>query len=250
MDDRVLLTQPGSPIPKDFVVLANRWSADYSTNLLRFIWQGYDLLLRELPAGINDKDLERSITESLVERIRREMSGSEPFYIEHGPYERETMKQLGAQPPQYDLAFKLRDDREGIMWPIEAKVLETDGAVNNYKNDVNEQFLSCRYAPFSSEGAMVGYLLKGSVENVFRNLEDKIPCSLAAHPDFQDRPCKMSDHIRQVEVGKPYPSHFRCYHLILEFSGISRWKNTVESEALEFRSTRKQSSRKKRARSR
>lgn len=224
MDERVLLTQPSDPVPIDFVALANRWCAGHAARLLGFVWQGYDLLLKELPAGINNKDLERSITESLAERIRRVMSGDEPFYIEHGPYERETMKPPPAQPPQYDLAFKLRA-QEWIMWPLEAKPLETDGAVSEYKNDVNNEFLTCRYAPFSSEGAMLGYLLKGRPENVFCALEEKIPCSLVIHPDFEDRPCKVSDHVRQVESGKPYPSQFRCYHLILEFPGIARQKS-------------------------
>lgn len=244
MDDRVLLTQPGSPIPTDFVTLAGDWCANYSTNLLNFVWQGYDLLLKELPAGINDKDLERSICESLELRIRRAMSGYEPFDIQHEPSERETMLQPPARAKQYDLAFKLRA-QEWIMWPLEAKVLETDGAVGDYKNDVNNEFLTCRYAPFSSEGAMLGYLLKGSVENVFRNLEEKIPCSLAAHPDLPNRPCKMSDHVRQVEAGRPYPSNFRCYHLILEFPEIVRWKKRVERESPEVRSSRRQSSRKR-----
>src|SRR5205085_8445710 len=123
-----------------------------------------------------NKDLERSITGSLELRIRGVMSGYEPFVIQHGPYERESMLLPPAQPPQYDLAFKLRA-QEWIMWPLEAKVLETDGAVNDYRNDLNNEFLTCRYAPFSSEGAMLGYLLTGTTENVFRNLEEKIPCA-------------------------------------------------------------------------
>lgn len=131
------------------------------------------------------------------------------------------------------------------MWPLEAKVLETDGEVSDYKKDVNNQFLTCRYAPFSSEGAMLGYLLRGSAENVFRNLGNKIPCSLTAHPDFENRPCKTSDHVRQVQAGKPYPSYFRCYHLILEFPGMSRWKNQVELESPKVRSSRKQVSQKR-----
>ena len=223
MDDEVWQTQPDSPTPTDFVALAGRWCADYSAILLNYVWQGYDLLLRQLPAGINEKDLERSISEALEWRIRDVMSGDEPFIIQHGSFERETMLPPPAQPPEYDLAFKLRA-KERIMWPFEAKVLGTDGAVNDYKNDLNNEFLTCRYAPFSSEGAMLGYLLTGTPENVFRSLEKKIPCVLAVHPDFTNRPCKMSDHIRQVEPGKSYPARFRCYHLILEFPGITRQK--------------------------
>jgi hypothetical protein len=211
----------GDGIPTDFVALAGRWCANFSVILLNFVWHGYDQLLKDLPAGIDDRDLERSITESLELRIQDVMSGYEPYTIQHGPYERETMKLPPAQPPQYDLAFKIRN-KEWIMWPLEAKVLETDGAVGDYKNDVTNEFLTCRYAPFSSEGAMLGYLLAGTVESVFNNLEAKIPCVLVAHPEFPNRPCKISDHTRRVEVGKPYPAFFRCHHLIMEFSGLTR----------------------------
>jgi hypothetical protein len=148
------------------------------------------------------------------------MSGYEPFYIQHSPRERETMKQRG-QPPEYDLAFVLRAD-ERIMWPLEAKVLETDGEVGEYVKDVRNEFLTCRYAPFSSEGAMLAYLLSGDPKKVFNNLTAKIPCRLTAHPVFSGRPHMMSEHQRQVEAGKTYPRDFCCHHLVLEFPSLAR----------------------------
>ena len=168
--------------PSEFVSLAGRWCANQSALLLAFVWQGYDLLVAELPAGTNPKDLERSITQSFELRIRKVMSGDEPFDIQHSPRERETMKSRG-QPPEYDLAFVLRAD-ERIMWPLEAKVLETDDDVAAYVTDVKNEFLTCRYAPFSSEGAMLGYLLSGIPKNVFANVAGSIPCHLTAHQDF------------------------------------------------------------------
>src|SRR5437879_3151545 len=119
---------PQDLVPADFVALAKRWYPSLTVKLFTFVWQGYDLLAEELPAGIDERDLERSITQSLELRIRRIMSGDEPFVIQHGPYERETMQTPPAQPPQYDLAFILRAD-ERIMWPLEATVLETASAV-------------------------------------------------------------------------------------------------------------------------
>ncbi|MEK7686563.1 MAG: hypothetical protein AAB466_14195 [Verrucomicrobiota bacterium] len=199
-----------------FVALAGLWCAALSANLLRFVWLGYDALRRDMPPAINKKDLERSLTQLLAPRIRRVMSGDEPFDFEHGPYERETMKPPPAQPPQYDLAFVLRAD-ERVMWPLEAKKLETDGAVADYVDDVRNQFLRCRYAPFSSEGAMLGYLLSGSPAIVFKNISAKVPCSLEDHPAFPNRPHKFSRHRRQVAAGKSHPREFRYHHLILEF---------------------------------
>jgi hypothetical protein len=193
-------------IPLEFVSLAGRWGSNQSANLLAFVWQGYDFLLAELPAGTDPKDLERSITQSLELRIRRAMSGDEPFDIQHGPYERETMMPPPSQPPQYDLAFVLRAN-ERIMWPLEAKVLESDGkgSVRQYIKDVKNEFLTCRYAPFSNEGAMIGYLLSGNPAKAFENIATEIPCRLNAHHEFANRPHKVSEHKRSVKKDKPYP---------------------------------------------
>jgi hypothetical protein len=204
----------------DFVALAGLWCAALSASLLRFVWLGYDTLHRDMPPGINKRDLERSLTQLLEPRIRQGMSGDEPFYVQHGPYERETMRQPPAQPPEYDLAFVLRED-ERVMWPLEAKKLETDGAVGDYVDSLQERFLCCRYAPFSSEGAMLGYLLSGSPAIVFKNISAKVPCSLEDHPEFPDRPHRFSRHHRQVEAGKSYPRDFRCHHMILEFPELA-----------------------------
>src|SRR2546423_259780 len=138
-----LSLEANASVPIDFVILANRWYPDLSDKLLTFVWEGYDLLLDDFPNGIDERDLERSITQSLELRIRRVMSGDEPFEIQHGPYERETMQPPPAQPPQYDLAFILRED-ERLMWPLEAKVLKTDKAVGKYVKDLKNEFLTCR----------------------------------------------------------------------------------------------------------
>ena len=155
----------GHAVSKDFLRLAGEWCLDQSAILVGFLWGAYDQLKRDCPA-IDEKDLERSITQLLEVRIRREMSGDEPFYIQHSPFERETMKRPPAQPPQYDLAFVLNVD-ERIMWPLEAKVLETPSAVSKYASEVRDQLLACRYAPFCGEGAMLGYLLSGTPADAF-----------------------------------------------------------------------------------
>lgn len=188
--------------------------------MLGFVWRGYDQMQRDKPS-VDGRDLERSITQLLAPRIDRAMSGDEPFYVQHGPFERETMQPPPAQPPQYDIAFVLCKE-ERIMWPMEAKVLETSGAVSEYIKDIREQFLTCRYAPFSGEGAMLGYLLSGTADNAFQNISKKMPCELEGHPAFSSRPQKLSSHTRTVPSGKTYPSKFRCHHLMLEFQNLKR----------------------------
>jgi len=174
------------------------------------------MLTANLPAAIDPEDLERSLTQVLEPRIHKVMTGYETFYVEHGPYERETKMPPPAQPPQYDIAFVLYHD-ERIMWPVEAKVLATDGTVADYVTDVREQFLTCRYAPFSSEGAMLGYLLSGDPDTAFASIAAKLPRLLEVHPAFLHRPHRISHHKRRVPRGKPYPPEFACHHLVMLF---------------------------------
>ena len=201
----------------DFVSIATIWCENASAILLRFVWEAYDLLCEEVLADIDflqtEAELERSITQYWEPRIHRAMAGNEPFYVQHGPYEFETRMEPPAQSPQYDIAFVLHENMR-VMWPLEAKVLKTAGTVADYVDDIQNQFLVCRYAPFSSEGGMVGYLLSGESAKVFDNIEAKLSCVLHSHSAFLDRDHKISEHNRMVEEGKLYPQEFRCHHLI------------------------------------
>lgn len=186
--------------------------------LLELVWRGYDAFCQEALARVeccqDDEDLERDITQLLEPKIRQEMTGYEPFVVQHGPYERETRVAPPAQPPQYDIAFILNSKRR-VMWPLEAKVLRTDGSVAEYVKEIRLNFLTCRYSPFSSEAAMLGYLLAGAAETAFGNIAEKGGWELAPHGDFRDRDHRTSDHRRAVPEGKSYPADFRCHHLIL-----------------------------------
>jgi hypothetical protein len=108
------------------------------------------------------------------------------------------------------------------MWPIEAKVLTTPKALAAYIRDVREQFLTCRYAPLSASGAMVGYLLSGRGADALQNLEEKLGDRLARPSVHIGRDGASSEHVRAVPEGKPYPSRFRCHHLMMEFPGVRR----------------------------
>jgi hypothetical protein len=213
---------PGSGTELDaaFLALVAVWTRDQADLLLSFVWTAYDSMRANMPA-IDSRDLERSITQLLEPRINDAMTGDEPFYIQHGSFEHETMAPPPAQPPAYDLAFVLRAE-ERIVWPIEAKVLETPGRVAEYARDVRNEFLRCRYGPFSAAGAMLGYLLSGSAADALKRIEDKLACTLEVVPAFASRPHRVSSHRRTVPPGKSYPPNFHCYHLILEYPGLVR----------------------------
>ena len=46
-----------------------------------------------------------------------------------------------------------------VIWPIEAKVLKTDRKLAPYLRDLDDKYLKCKAAPFSHEGALIGYLI-------------------------------------------------------------------------------------------
>jgi hypothetical protein len=190
-----------------------------STTLLELIWKGYDAFcaerLSQVDCSEDDGDLERDITQLLEPKIREGMTGFEPFDVQHGPYEHESWIGPPAQPPQYDIAFKLRCNPK-VMWPLEAKVLRTDGTVAEYIREIRENFLTCRYAPFSSEAAMLGYLLVGDSEVAFSNIGNKGNWKLNKHPQFPDRDHRTSDHKRTIPEGKMYPANFCCHHLLFK----------------------------------
>jgi len=206
------------PVSQEFVSLASQWKEDASTILLGFVWKGYDSLSNDILSKINctqaEDQIERSITQYLTPKIRDAMTGYEPFHVEQGINEFETREPSPAQPPVYDIAFVLRQNGR-VMWPLEAKVLITDGSVSQYVKEMRNNFLTCRYAPFSSQGAMLGYLLSGKPSSAFANIAEKTPCSLRKSPAFPKRNHMISDHMRSVPHGKAYPAYFVCHHLIL-----------------------------------
>lgn len=190
-----------------------------STVLLTIVWKAYDKFradeLSQVDCSQDDEDLERDITQLLEPKMHQEMTGFEPFDVQHGPYERESRIAAPAQPPQYDIAFVLRDNPR-VMWPLEAKVLRTERSVGPYIKEIQGNFVTCRYSPFSNEAAMLGYLLAGNCEIAFANIAKKGKWNLSIHDHFPKRDHRTSDHQREVPVGKPYPMHFRCHHLLLQ----------------------------------
>ena len=213
------------PPNPEFLALARSWMPDPAHVLLRFIWLAYEDMRASSP-HVDGRDLERSITQLLEPRVRDAMTGDEPFYVQHGPFERETMKAPPAQPPEYDLAFVFRAD-ERVMWPMEAKVLETPRSLAAYVRDIECEFLTCRYAPFSASGGMLGYLLAGKPEDAFVAIAERLGCTLGPIPEHPERPNRVSRHARTVPSGKRYPVEFDCFHVVLEFPGLTRWVSCV-----------------------
>ena len=143
---------PDSPA---FQAIAQRWCEDQSRLLLELVWRGCDRLLAQdlnvVPVSDADEDKERSLNLLLSVRIAACLSGDEPFCVVHEPPEQTKRKRRPARPPQPDMGFALNSYLRAV-WPLETKVLSDDGAVRPYVAEIKNNFITCRYATFSSEG--------------------------------------------------------------------------------------------------
>lgn len=218
---RRTLSEVAWPASQWFAALANEWAADATARMLGWVWDAYERLIADLGTSIDAArdaaDLERDITQLLEPRVRDAMPDLVPFYIQHGVFERESRQAPPAQPPCYDLAFVAYANPR-LTWPLEAKVLKHDSDLSRYVADVNDQFLTCRYAPFSSEGAMLGYLLGGDTAVALDSIQDALRTTLETYMPQSSRPHRLSHHQRVVPAGKDYPRHFDCHHLMMKFA--------------------------------
>ena len=203
--------------PLEFTgALCKQWRTDAITILLEHIWQGYDLFQKEILIDTTqpEENVERSITQLLEPRIQKFMDADAPFYLQHSPGEDATRQPAPASPPIYDLGFVLHSNERSIF-PIEAKVLPSDRAVAEYVNEVKENYLTCRYAPFSKEAVMLGYLLKGKATIALDRIAEKLTCQMHDFPPLPTRSHKFSEHIRLHSDCLLSSRDFRCHHLIL-----------------------------------
>jgi len=206
---------PDSPT---FQAIAQRWCEDQSRLLLELVWRGCDRLLAQdlnvVPLSNTDEDKERSLNLLLSLQIIEFLSGDEPFRVVHEPPEQTKRKGGGARPPQPDMGFVLNNYPRAV-WPLEAKVLSNDQAVGPYVAEINKNFITGRYATFSSEGAMLGYLLQGEPERTFAAIAASLAQSLIPHPHFPDRPQRVTHHQRGQVPHPNSPREFTCHHLLL-----------------------------------
>ena len=139
MTERQTFSERRWPDTPEFNSVIRVWKTAGSVILLGFVWKAYDAfcadVLSEVDCSKEDEDLERDVTQAFEPKIREAMTGYEPFYVQHGPYEHESRAGAPAQPPEYDIAFVLRSNPR-VMWPLEAKVLRTEGRVTEYIDEV------------------------------------------------------------------------------------------------------------------
>lgn len=205
--------QRNYPLPEDFVVLAKRFRPDAINIMLGYVWQGFDTLSSEcFDVSQDDDHLEDEITYAAYCKIQN-ISAFSPFQVISHPTEREQRATKGSMPAS-DLGFRLIGGNDRSHFSIEAKVMRTDGDIAKYVQEINVNYLTGRYSTFSSEAAMLGYLLRGDPHNTFNAISQSLNRTLKIHTAFQNRNHRISSHTRQISK----KVNFTCHHMIILFS--------------------------------
>jgi hypothetical protein len=209
---------PDSAVFQD---LAKEWCADQSALLLRLVWDAYDRLKRDHldrdPIRGEDERKEESLNLLLFLSIDRCKDRFAPFSVIHEVPEQTAGKGGRAQSPHPDVGFCFYENPRAV-WPLEGKILESEHDVTAYCAEVTSNCLTGRYATFSNEGAMLGYLLSGDPNKTFAHIRKGISCNLLRHQVIRDRPHRVSSHSRENLPDPRSPRGFFCHHMILEIT--------------------------------
>jgi len=181
---------------------AEEWAASVTPRVLGWTWQAFDALHANVLAYVNMTQpldqLERDLASKHFIEIQRifaaETEGFSSIIPHHEFPENESAPGGSGKPPASDISF-IWYENQRVSWPIEAKVLKTPGTLAEYLKDT-EKFKKGTAAPFVGEGAQIAYLLAGTTDDFFCNLQAKLKSSLAQAAAFSNRPHRTSEHSR------------------------------------------------------
>ena len=215
---RLSYSQRTLPATFEFSSALEKLQADGVKTMLGYLWDGFERFKTEHidkhpPPTRHDTDLERDLTEWLFPYVQKVIPAAAPYFIHHERKERESAI-LRAQPPEPDLSFVFLANIR-ITFPIDAKVLEKDrpSDVTDYVATVNGRFLSCVYAPFSTQGAMIAFFLEGSVTTLLGRIRTGLGCSLSRSWFLKGRHHKTSQHERTAAACQH--KQFTCHHMVM-----------------------------------
>lgn len=202
--------------------IVTTWNDHLINQLLESLWQAYDALYTNALSHVDmsqpSDDLERELTKLICLELQRSFNTDLPVQPMHAYPEHESRAPAPAKPPEYDIAFVLYANPR-MCWPVEAKVLDSDRNtttnLGDYVNTFNDRFMTCYYAPFSPNAAMLGYQRSGNSTAIFGHIAGRLGCSLTPYSPLSNRAHRTSQHQRIPHSGKPYPSDFVCHHLMM-----------------------------------
>jgi hypothetical protein len=210
---------PNSP---EWNAIANAWSDDVVESLLSLVWEGYDRMKAKILSKVDFSQplhqLERTLTDAHATEIillwKANRTGFESFLPKPEMWEPSSIASPSAMPPSYDIGFENVNDPR-LRWPVEAKVLARPADVNRYLNDLRLKYLAGIGAPFSTQAALLGYLMDGKVIDAIAAIQSALGVKLKIFAPFAQRKHHNSKHPRSVPGIQSGTVHtFVCHHMI------------------------------------
>lgn len=205
----------GDKQPAYFQSLSDIFARNLLKKMSGLVWGSYyrckPKLINVFNAHHDLMQIERSITQILSDDIFINFPTEAPFSFQQNRDEFASLKIPKAQPPQYDMAFYLISDAR-VSWPLEAKVLDSPTKLTEYIKDINDSFLTGKYAPYSDCAAMIGYLRQPDASTCKKAIETDLKVTL----NYYDKLHWTSDHKRPLPIDATIIQDFQCHHFIFE----------------------------------
>ena len=220
------------PDAPEWDAIADAWSKDVVESMLSLIWEGYDRMKVKILSKVDfsqpSNQLERMLTDAHATEItllwKANHHGFETFLPKQEPWEPSSIKSPSAMPPSYDIGFENVNDPR-LRWPVEAKLLTRSKDVKRYLDDLKLKYLPGIGAPFSTQAALLGYLLDGKVVDTIAAIQAALGVSLKLLPSFALREHHTSEHPRSVSGIHSGAIHtFVCHHMIAPLRGTQTGK--------------------------
>lgn len=203
--------------------LAVEWAESIVEQALELVWRGFDQVAAkelkdhpDLVAG-DPEQLEREMTQwhslELTKVWAQTTNGYASFTPIHEPHELETRKGGEAMPPSNDIGF-IHCDNKRWKLPVEAKLLPSGKALSEYVKDVTVKYVGGIAAPLVGECGMVGYLLRGTSEEVFDGLSTALGQKLLAVDYFVERAHRTTMHARRTAP------RLRVHHMVMSCTAM------------------------------
>lgn len=214
------------PDAPEWNTIATAWSESVVEEMLTLVWEGFDQMKSKVLKKVDFTQplhqLERTLTDAHMSAItllwKANRTGFESFLPKHEAWEPSSITSPSAMPPSYDIGFENVTDPR-LRWPVEAKVLAKPADVKRYLGDLNQKYLSGTGAPFSTEAALLGYLVSGQVTDTLAAIQASLEIKLNLFSLFASRLHKTSQHVRSAQGIQNGVSHtFVCHHLIAPIS--------------------------------
>jgi hypothetical protein len=188
--------------PDDWL-LAEEWATGSAFRILDWTWRAFDALAAKHLSKVDltqsldqiERDLVRHHFIEIQLLFAEETDGYSSLIPHHEWPEMESRASAWAKPPAYDLAF-ISTTNQRWAWPLEAKVIPTQGTLAEYLKDVNDKFVAGVASPRIGEGAMIAYLLSDDSEAFLQNVAAKLARTLNPVTEFPARIHSTSEHVR------------------------------------------------------